>query len=435
MAFDLIVRNATLPDGRKGQDVAIAGGRIAAIEPAIAAEAARTIDARGYLLAPPFVDCHFHMDATLSLGLPRLNQSGTLLEGIALWGELKPHLTHEAVAERALRYCDLAVSQGLLAIRSHVDVCDDRLVAVEALLDVKKKVKPYLDLQLVAFPQDGYFRSPNAARNLKRALDLGVDVVGGIPHFERTMADGAASVKALCELAAERGLMVDLHCDESDDPTSRHVETLAYEAQRLGLSAGATGSHLTSMHSMDNYYVSKLLPLIAESGMNAIANPLINLTLQGRHDAYPRRRGLTRIAEMRAAGVPVALGQDCVMDPWYGLGGADMLDVAHMAVHGAPMTSREAIRWTFDAVTEIPARILGLDGYGLSVGAYADMALLQAADPIEAVRLRATRLFVIRRGAVIAETPPRTAELSLEGRPASLDPASYAPRAAGQTSS
>ena len=431
MAFDLIVRNATLPDGRKGQDVAIAAGRIAAIEPAIAGLARQTIDARGYLLAPPFVDCHFHMDATLSLGLPRLNVSGTLLEGIALWGELKPHLTHEAVAERALRYCDLAVSQGLLAIRSHVDVCDDRLVAVEALIEVKKKVKPYLDLQLVAFPQDGYFRSPNAGRNLERALDLGVDVVGGIPHFERTMADGAASVKALCELAARRGLMVDLHCDESDDPMSRHVETLAYEAQRLGLGRRATGSHLTSMHSMDNYYVSKLLPLIAESGMSAIANPLINLTLQGRHDAYPRRRGLTRIAEMRALGIPVALGQDCVMDPWYGLGGADMLDVAHMAVHGAPMTSREAIRWTFDAVTEIPARILGLEGYGLAVGAHADMVLLQAADPIEAVRLRATRLLVIRRGEIIARTAPRTTELSLAGRPASLDPASYAPRAAG----
>ncbi len=358
MDFDLIFRNVTLPDGRKGQDVAIVDGRIAAIEPAIIAEARLAVDAHGYLLAPPFVDSHFHLDATLSLGLPRLNVSGTLLEGIALWGELKPHLTHEAVAERALRYCDLAVSQGLLAIRSHVDVCDDRLIAVEALIDVKKKVKPYLDLQLVAFPQDGYFRSPNAARNLERALDLGVDVVGGIPHFERTMADGAASVRSLCEIAARRGLMVDLHCDESDDPMSRHVETLAYEAQRLGLGGRATGSHLTSMHSMDNYYVSKLLPLIAESGMCAIANPLINLTLQGRHDSYPRRRGMTRIAEMRALGIPVALGQDCVMDPWYGLGGADMLDVAHMAVHGAPMTSREAIRWTFDAVTEIPARIL-----------------------------------------------------------------------------
>ncbi len=427
MDFDLIVRNATLPDGRKGQDVAVAARRIAAIQPTIGAEAMRTIDARGYLLSPPFVDCHFHMDATLSLGLPRLNLSGTLLEGIALWGELKPQLTHEAVAERALRYCDLAVSQGLLAVRSHVDVCDDRLLAVEALLEVRKKVKPYLDLQLVAFPQDGYFRSPNAALNLDRALDLGVDVVGGIPHFERTMAEGAASVKALCEIASRRGLMVDLHCDESDDPLSRHVETLAAEAQRLGLGSRATGSHLTSMHSMDNYYVSKLLPLIAELGVNAIANPLINLTLQGRHDSYPRRRGITRVAEMRALGIPVALGQDCVMDPWYSLGGADMLDVAHMAVHGAPMTSREAIRWTYDAVTEIPARILGLEGYGLWVGANADMVLLQASDPIEAVRLRATRLFVIRRGEVIARTPSRETELSLSGRPSNLDPASYAP--------
>ncbi len=427
MAFDLIIRNAALPDGRKGQDVGVSAGRIAAIGRALAAEAGETVDARGYLLSPPFVDCHFHMDATLSLGQPRLNQSGTLLEGIALWGELKPRLTHEAVAERALRYCDLAVSQGLLAVRSHVDVCDDRLLAVEALIDVKNKVKPYLDLQLVAFPQDGYLRSPKAARNLERALDLGVDVVGGIPHFERTMADGAASVKALCEIAARRGLMIDLHCDESDDPLSRHVETLAAEAHRLGLGARATGSHLTSMHSMDNYYVSKLLPLIAESGINAIANPLINLTLQGRHDTYPRRRGMTRVAEMRAFGIPVALGQDCVMDPWYGLGSADMLDVAHMAVHGAPLTSREAIRWTFDAVTEIPARILGLEGYGLEVGAYADLVLMQAADPIEAVRLRATRLAVLRRGKVIAKTPAREARLSLPGRPAALDPASYAP--------
>ena len=197
---------------------------------------------------------------------------------------------------------------------------------------------------------------------------------------------------------------------------------------RLGLGARATGSHLTSMHSMDNYYVSKLLPLIAESGINAIANPLINITLQGRHDTYPRRRGMMRIPEMRAHGIPVALGQDCVMDPWYGLGGADMLEVAHMAVHAAPMTSREAIRWTFDAVTEIPARILGLGGLWTRLGANADMVVLQAADPIEAVRLRATRLAVIRRGKVIARTSPCISQLDLEGRPASLDRASYAPR-------
>ena len=431
-ALDLIVRNATLPDGRSGQDIGAADGRIVAIEPALKADARTTLDAKGRLVSPPFVDCHFHMDATLSLGLPRLNRSGTLLEGIALWGELKPLLTHDAVAERALRYCDLAVSQGLLAVRTHVDVCDDRLVGVESLLDVRKRVKPYLDLQLVAFPQDGYFRSSYAAANVKRALDLGVDVVGGIPHFERTMEEGAASVKALCAIAAERGLPIDLHCDESDDPLSRHVETLAAEATRLALGARATGSHCTSMHSMDNYYASKLIPLIAESGINVVANPLINITLQGRHDTYPRRRGLTRVPELRAAGVNVALGQDCVMDPWYGLGGADMLEVANMAVHAVPMTSREAIKWSFDGVTETPAKTMGLEGYGLKVGAFADMVLLQAADPIEAVRMRATRLAVVRRGKVIASTPERVASLHLDGRPARLDPADYAPKEGGR---
>ena len=239
MTVDLLIKRANLPDGRTGIDIACADGRIIAVESDIAVEAGRTIDATGRLVSPPFVDCHFHMDATLSLGMPRLNQSGTLLEGIALWGELKPLLTPEAVVERALRYCDLAVAQGLLHIRSHVDICDDRLTAVDALLEVKRKVASYIDLQLVAFPQDGYFRSPNAAKNLERALDKGIDVVGGIPHFERTMEDGAASVKALCRIGADRGLLVDMHCDETDDPLSRHIETLAAETQRLGLAAGS----------------------------------------------------------------------------------------------------------------------------------------------------------------------------------------------------
>ncbi len=423
MDIDLLVKDATLPDGRTGQDVAVAGGRIVAVEPGIAAEAGRVIQAGGHLLSPPFVDPHFHMDATLSLGLPRFNESGTLLEGIAVWGELKPLLTQEAVAERALRYCDLAVAQGLLAVRSHVDICDDRLLAVDALLDVRERVKPYLDLQLVAFPQDGYLRSPTAAENLRRALDRGVDVVGGIPHFERTTEDGRASVEALCRLAAERGLPIDLHCDETDDPLSRHVETLAAEAHRVGLGGRAVASHCTSMHSMDNYYASKLLPLIAEAGVAVIANPLINITLQGRHDTYPRRRGLTRIPELRAAGVRVALGQDCTLDPWYGGGSADMLEVAHMAVHAVPMTSREAIRWSFTAVTAGAAAVLGLENYGLAPGCHADFVLLQARDPIDAVRLRATRLVVVRRGKVVAETPARVAVMGLPRRPKVVDAA------------
>jgi cytosine/creatinine deaminase len=295
--MDLIFRRANLPDGRNRIDVGIEGDWIVAVEAQLPATAAEEIDAEGRLLSPPFVDAHFHLDATLSLGLPRMNRSGTLLEGIALWGELKPRLKREAVIARALAYCDMAIAQGLLAIRSHVDVCDDRLLAVEALLEVKSRVAPYLDLQLVAFPQDGFYRSPTAERNLLRSLDMGVEVVGGIPHFERTMADGTASVQRLCEVAAERGLLVDLHCDESDDPLSRHIETLAAQTKRLGLSGRVAGSHLTTMHSMDNYYASKLLPLIAEAGVAAIANPLINITLQGRHDTYPKRRGLTRVPE------------------------------------------------------------------------------------------------------------------------------------------
>ena len=421
-ADDLLIRNARLPDGQSAQDVLATAGRIVAIGPRLQAPAdAQVIEADGWLLSPPFVDPHFHMDATLSYGLPRVNQSGTLLEGIALWGELKPQLTQEALVERALQYCDWAVAKGLLAIRTHVDVCDDRLLAVEALLHVKKLVAPYLDLQLVAFPQDGVLRSPTALANLKRALDLGVDVVGGIPHFERTMADGAESVRLLCELAAERGLRVDMHCDESDDPLSRHIETLAFHTRRLGLNGRVTGSHLTSMHSMDNYYVSKLLPLIAEAQVNAVANPLINITLQGRHDTYPKRRGMTRVPELMAAGVNVAFGHDCVMDPWYSLGSGDMLEVAQMGLHVAQMTSQDQMRACFDAVTVNAANVMGLDGYGIAVGNRADFLLLQARDPVEAIRLRANRLFVVRRGVVVARTPPATATLDLRGRPPNVD--------------
>ena len=418
--FDLLVHNATLADGRTGMGVAINAGKIALVAPALTPDntpAHETLDAAGLLVSPPFVDAHFHMDATLSYGLPRVNASGTLLEGIALWGELKPLLTQEALVERALTYCDWAVARGLLAIRSHVDVCDPRLLAVEALLEVKRRVAPYLDLQLVAFPQDGVLRDPQGIEKLKRALSMGVDVVGGIPHFERTMSDGARSVQLLCEIAADEGRMVDMHCDESDDPLSRHIETLAFETQRLGLQGRVTGSHCTSMHSMDNYYVSKLLPLIAEAGVSVVANPLINITLQGRHDTYPKRRGLTRVPELLAQGINVAFGHDCVMDPWYSLGSADMLDVASMGLHVAQMTSQAAMRQCFEAVTTRPAAILGLDGYGLEPGCQADFILLQARDPFEAIRLRATRLAVYRRGKRLAQSPAATALLFLAGRP------------------
>ncbi|WP_119417953.1 amidohydrolase family protein [Desertibaculum subflavum] len=418
--LDLILRNAALPDGRRGIDIGVRDGRIVAVEPTLKAEAGRSIDARGNLVTPPFVDSHFHLDATLSVGLPRRNRSGTLLEGIQLWGELKPLLTQEAIAKRALDYCDWAIGRGLLAIRSHVDICDPRLLAVDALLQVKKQVAPFIDLQLVAFPQDGVYRSPGAMELLKEALKRGVDVVGGIPHFERTMEEGRASVIALCEIAAAQGLMVDMHCDETDDPMSRHVETLAAETIRLGLQGRVAGSHLTSMHSMDNYYVSKLIPLMAEADLGVIANPFANIVLQGRHDTYPKRRGMTRVPELMAAGLTVAFGHDSVMDPWYGLGSGDMLDVAHMAVHVGQMTGLDAMASCFQAVTANAARLMQLDGYGLAPGCRADMVLLDAADPVEAIRLRAARLKVIRAGEVIAETPaPRTA-LTAGGSPRQL---------------
>ncbi|MWD28361.1 amidohydrolase family protein [Aquicoccus sp. SCR17] len=414
--FDILVRGGTLPEGGVA-DIGITGDRIAAIGALGAASAGRVIDATGDLVSPPFVDPHFHLDATLSYGTPRINASGTLLEGIALWGELKAETNVKAMVERALAYCDWAVSMGLLAIRSHVDTCDDELKGVQALLEVREKVKPYLDLQLVAFPQDGFYRDPTAAANTIRALDMGVDVVGGIPHFERTMEEGRASVRALCEIAAERGLLVDMHCDETDDPLSRHVETLAYETQRLGLQGRVAGSHLTSMHSMDNYYVSKLLPLMAEAELAAIPNPLINIMLQGRHDSYPKRRGLTRVKEMQAQGIRVGWGQDCVRDPWYPLGTADMLDVAFMGLHVAQMSSPQEMRRCFDMVTTENAAILHLADYGLHEGAMASLVVLDAGDPVEALRLRPDRLCVISKGKVVSEKARNDARLSLPGRP------------------
>ncbi|MEY3960826.1 MAG: hypothetical protein RIR14_1480 [Pseudomonadota bacterium] len=418
MMFDLLIKGGTLPDGTIS-DIGIKGDRISAVG-RLDAAAVKVIDATGDLVSPPFVDPHFHMDAVLSYGLPRINASGTLLEGIGLWGELRETATVDEMVERALRYCDWAVSMGLLAIRTHVDTTPDHLRGVEAMLEVKRRVAPYLDLQLVAFPQDGLYRTPTGRQNVVRALDMGVDVVGGIPHFERTMEEGADSLRDLARMAAERGLMWDVHCDETDDPMSRHVETMAREVTRHGLGGRAAGSHLTSMHSMDNYYVSKLLPLIAESGMTAIPNPLINITLQGRHDSYPKRRGLTRVKEMQAMGITVGWGQDCVLDPWYSLGTADMLDVAFMGLHVAQMTHPAEMARCFTMVTECNAAIMGLQNYGLNVGDQASLVVLDASNPIEALRLRPDRLAVVSKGRVVAERHRNDCRLDLASRPQSV---------------
>lgn len=413
--LQLLIRQATLIDQATPVDIGCSEGRIVEVSARIEGEAEQEIDATGRLVTTPFVDSHFHMDSTLSYGRPRVNQSGTLLEGIALWSELKPQLDAEDIKSRAHALCRWAVARGNLAIRSHVDICDPKLTAVRALLEVREELRPYLDLQLVAFPQDGYFRHPEAVSLLTKALDLGVDVVGGIPHFERTMAEGTRSVSALCEIAEKRGLMVDMHCDESDDPSSRHIETLVAETQRLGMVGRVAGSHLTSMHSMDNYYAAKLISLMAESEVHAVANPLINITLQGRSDSYPKRRGMTRVKEMIEQGINVAFGHDCVLDPWYALGSHDMLEVASMGLHVAQMTGISEMHAAFRAVTINAARVMDLADYGLTPGCNADMVVLQAGDPVEALRLKANRLYVIRRGQIIAESAPHETRVHMMG--------------------
>ena len=417
--FDLLIKNASLAAGC--MDIGIKDGKIKSLRRNIETEATLEIDAEKNFVTSPFVDPHFHLDATLSYGQPRVNQSGTLLEGIELWGELKPTQSVEDFRDRALEFCCWSIARGTLGLRSHVDITDDRLLAVEALLDVREKMKPYMDIQLVAFPQDGFLRTAKSKENLLRALDMGVDVVGGIPHFERTMDEGGNSVRQLCEIAADRGLLVDMHCDESDDPLSRHIESLSAETLRLGMAGRVTGSHLTSMHSMDNYYVSKLLPLMSEARMHVVANPLINITLQGRHDSYPKRRGMTRVKELFSAGINVAFGHDCVMDPWYSLGSHDMLEVAGMGLHVGQMTGVEEIQSCFEAVTMNAARAMKLDGYGIEPGNNADLVILDCQTAFDAIRLRPARLQVIRRGKVIAQTPKARPQVSVNGETREID--------------
>ena len=414
--LDLLIRHANFPDGQQDMALGIKDGLIAQVGTDIELSecpAAQAFDAGHHLLSQAFVDAHFHLDSAQRFGQPRPNQSGTLREGIALWAELKPSLTRESIEQSAANYCRWAIANGILAIRTHVDISDPQLLAVEALLAVRERFKPWLTLQLVAFPQDGLLRHPGAQENLIRALDMGVAVIGGIPHFERTANEGTQSIEWLCRLAAERGLMVDMHCDESDDPNSRHIETLAANTIRFGLQGQVTGSHLTSMHSMDNDYAAKLMDLMVQADIHVIANPLINITLQGRHDTYPKRRGMTRVPELMAAGLTVAFGQDCVMDPWYSMGSADMLEVAHMGLHVGQMTGQTQVQQCYAAITTEPAAILGLPHPGLVPGAPADLVLLQASDPAQALRLRAARLAVFKQGQCIAQTPPRIAELTL----------------------
>jgi cytosine/creatinine deaminase len=404
--FDLIIRQArrSSDDQSALVDLAVRDGVIGAVAPALEGTATTEIDAAGRLLAPPFVDSHFHLDAVLSAGTPRRNASGTLLEGITLWGELQPLLTHEGVKDRAREYLRWCIAQGILFIRSHVDTCQRSLLGARALVEVRDELRGLIDVQLVAFPQHGFLRFPDAERLLDEALDLGVDAVGGIPHYERTREDGVRSVQLLMERAHRRGLPVDMHCDETDDPLSRFVEVLAQETVARDMQGQVTGSHLTSMHSVDNAYFAKLLGLLTEAQLMVVSNPLLNMITQARADTYPKRRGLTRVKELMEAGINVSFGHDCVLDPWYPLGAADMLDVAFMGLHACQMSGEDQIGKMFDAVTVNAARTLALDGYGLDVGCRADAVLLDAYNVSEAMRTHPARLVVIRGGSVVAQT-------------------------------
>lgn len=424
MSFDTVITNATLPDGRTGIGIAVKDGKIADIAPGLTGDNA--MDAGGRLVSTPFVDCHFHLDATLSLGMNgEYNQSGTLAEGIALWARMAPDFSFDDYKERARRYFDIAISQGLMAVRTHVDVTDPDLVAAKALAEIKAEVADYIDLQLVAFPQMGFYCRDTMADTIRQTLDLGFDVVGGAPHLEKTAELGRSSITALCQIAAERGVMVDMHCDENDDPNSRQIETLIYEAERLGLHDRVTASHLTSMHSMDNFYAARLITRIAASGINVAVNPAVNIHLQGRYDSYPKRRGMARVPELMEAGVTVGFAQDCVLDPWYPLGRCALGDVAFVAAHVLHMTNPAGLAAAFDNVTTAPAEIMKLGHFGLEPGCSADLVMLDATSSWEALRLRPAPRMVMRRGQVIAETAPAMPRLNLPGRPQSFDPAIY----------
>jgi len=356
------------------------------------------LDAAGGLVTPPFVDPHFHLDSVYSLEETGENRSGTLLEGIALWKAYKETLDPEQILDRARRYCHEVIGYGLLAIRSHVDVSYSSLAGVHALLQLKKEFASTLDIQLVAFPQDGFYRNPNGEALLTQALDAGIDLIGGIPHFERTYEEGTRSVDRICRIASERGLRVDLHCDETDDGASHHVETLAAKTVEYDLIGRTAASHTTSLHSAEDAWFAKLLPLLLEAGITVIPNPLINLTLQGRFDHYPKRRGVTRIPELDQAGVPIALGQDCVRDPWYPLGTGNLLDVAHLTLHASQMTGSEEMNRLLPMITSNGAKAMGLSGYTLTVGEPAHLLVFSEPTFAELLRYRPKPKSVLRHG-------------------------------------
>ncbi|AHG19955.1 cytosine deaminase [Chania multitudinisentens RB-25] len=403
--------------GREGLwQLAIEQGRIAGIirQPVGLERQANSLDAQGGLALPAFVEPHIHLDTTQTAGQPSWNQSGTLFEGIERWAERKALLTHDDVKQRAWQTLKWQIANGVQYVRTHVDVSDPTLTALRAMLEVKQEVAPWVTLQIVAFPQEGILSYPDGESLLEEALRLGADVVGAIPHFEFTREYGVESLHKAFALAQRYDRLVDVHCDEIDDEQSRFVETVAALALKLEMGSKVTASHTTAMHSYNGAYTSRLFRLLKLSGINFVANPLVNIHLQGRFDSYPKRRGITRVKEMLAAGINVCFGHDDVFDPWYPLGTANMLQVLHMGLHVCQLMGYDQINEGLNLITTHSARTMHIEDYGLEVGNQANLVILPAESGFDAVRRQTPVRYSIRHGVVIAETQPAETTLYLQ---------------------
>jgi cytosine deaminase len=412
---DIILRRCQLHGQQAIVDIAIENGRFTQIETNISEKAAQEIECAGCLVTPPFVEPHIHLDSVLAAGKPRWNESGTLFEGIQIWSEYKQTLTKKDVQERALEALKLMAAHGVLYVRTHSDVTEPKLIGLDALLELREQVRDWITLQVVAFPQDGIYSRPEHDELLEEAVRRGVDAVGGIPHYELTREDGVRSIGRIFDLAEQYDRLIDVHCDEVDDDQSRFVEVIAAEAIKRGNGARVSASHTTAFGSYNDSYAFKLLGFLRRAQINFIPNPPINITLQGRQDSYPKRRGLTRIKELWQNGINVSLGQDCIFDPWYIFGTGNVLDVAYLAVHVAQMTGLKEIDACFEMVTSNGARSLQISDYGLQVGNPANAVVVDAPSAFEAVRHRAKARYVISRGKLIAQTEPTRTSMNPMG--------------------
>jgi cytosine/creatinine deaminase len=366
------------------------------------------IDIEGKLVSPPFVESHIHLDSVLTVGEPRWNQSGTLFEGIQIWGDRKQEISLKDVKRRAVGMLKKHAAMGVLFVRTHADVSERQLIALKALLEVREEVKDWISLQVVAFPQDGIYSKPENEALLEEALKMGADAVGGIPHYELTREDGVNSIHRIFKLAEKYDRLIDIHCDEIDDDQSRFLEVVAACAIRSGMGSRVTASHTTAFGSYNNAYAFKLMGFLQREKISFIANPLINITLQGRTDTYPKRRGVTRVKELWQQGINVSFGHDCVQDPWYSLGTGNMLDVAHMGVHVCQMTGLSEINACYEMVTVNGAKTLDIeDEYGVEVGKKASLIVLDVNNRYDAVRDRGLPSYVISNGKVLTKTTPQ----------------------------